>query len=77
MEILNVVILNVVFTLDVLKLSGWLNFTALQNTPPMSVTLDVLKSSGWLNSIASENILLMSVTLDVSKLSGWFNASTK
>jgi len=43
-------------TLDVSKLSGWLNSDAEWNMPPMVVTLDVSKLSGWLNADASENM---------------------
>ena len=39
-------------TLDVSKLSGWLNEIAYCNIWYMSVTLDVSKFSGWLNDIA-------------------------
>ena len=61
-------------TLDVLRLSGWLNADAEQNMRLMVVTLDVSRLSGWLNADAEGNIQLMSVTLDVSRLSGWLNA---
>ena len=39
-------------TLDVSKLSGWLNFESQRpsNIQLMSVTLDVSKLSGWLNT---------------------------
>ena len=40
-------------TLEVSKLSGWLNTTALRNMPYMVVTLDVSKLSGWLNADAA------------------------
>ena len=43
-------------TLDVSKLSGWLNADAplnIANIFPMLVTLDVSKLSGWLNADAS------------------------
>ena len=36
--------------LDVSKLSGWLNASALKNMLVMLVTLDVSKLSGWLNA---------------------------
>ena len=42
-------------TLDVSKLSGWLNADdpyETSNIAPMSVTLDVSKLSGWLNADA-------------------------
>ena len=39
-------------TLDVSRLSGWLNFRADANMYPMSVTLDVSRLSGWLNADA-------------------------
>eukprot|EP00964_Phaeocystis_antarctica_P128449 scaffold92250_cov61-Phaeocystis_antarctica.AAC.2 len=39
-------------TLDVSKLSGWLNTLACPNMPPMVVTLEVSKLSGWLNADA-------------------------
>ena len=39
-------------TLDVLKLSGWLNEIAYCNIWDMSVTLDVSMLSGWLNDTA-------------------------
>ena len=41
-----------VVTLDVLKLSGWLNADAPLNIWPMFVTLDVSKLSDWLNADA-------------------------
>ena len=41
---------SMVVTLDVSKLSGWLNPLALLNMKLMSVTLDVSRVSGWLNS---------------------------
>ena len=41
-----------VVTLDVSKLSGWLNADADQNMRPMSVTLDVSRLSGWSNADA-------------------------
>ena len=37
-------------TLDVSKLSGWLNADARRNMLCMVVTLDVSKLSGWLNA---------------------------
>ena len=40
-------------TLDVLRLSGWLNTDAKLNMESMSVTLDVSRLSGWLNDDAS------------------------
>eukprot|EP00964_Phaeocystis_antarctica_P046653 scaffold26979_cov53-Phaeocystis_antarctica.AAC.4 len=42
-----------VVTLDVSKLSGWLNADARRNMTYMVVTLDVSKLSGWLNADAS------------------------
>ena len=39
-------------TLEVSRLSGWLNADALRNMPPMSVTLEVSRLSGWLNADA-------------------------
>ena len=36
-------------TLDVLKLSGWLNADAPLNMPRMEGTLEVSTLSGWLN----------------------------
>ena len=39
-------------TLDVSKLSGWLNAPVCWNMYCMSVTLDVSKLSGWLNANA-------------------------
>ena len=39
-------------TLEVSKLSGWLNADALRNIKPMSVTIEVSKLSGWLNAKA-------------------------
>ena len=39
-------------TLDVSKLSGWLNADARRNMLCMVVTLDVSKLSGWLNAQA-------------------------
>ena len=41
-----------VVTLEVSKLSGWLNADAPQNIHCMSVTLEVSKLSGWLNTKA-------------------------
>eukprot|EP00964_Phaeocystis_antarctica_P109982 scaffold74377_cov60-Phaeocystis_antarctica.AAC.2 len=66
-------------TLDVSRLSGWLNADAPLNMPYMVVTLEVLKLSGWLNADAdaAENMKRMSVTLEVSKLSGWLNADAR
>ena len=39
-------------TLEVSKLSGWLNADALWNMRAMSLTLEVSKLSGWLNAFA-------------------------
>ena len=39
-------------TLEVSKLSGWLNAAAPSNVLPMFVTLVVSKLSGWLNADA-------------------------
>ena len=39
-------------TLNVSKLSGWLNASALRNIWTIVVTLDVSKLSGWLNASA-------------------------
>ena len=62
-------------TLEVSKLSGWLNADASWNMPYMSVTLEVSKLSGWLNADAWKNMASMFVTLEVLlKLSGWLNA---
>ena len=55
-------------TLEVSKLSGWLNADALRNMLPMFVTLEVSKLSGWLNADAPKNIWYMFVTLEVSQL---------
>merc|ERR1740139_1126096 len=55
-------------TLEMSKLSGWLNDTAYWNIWDMSVTLEVTKLSGWSNSTALSNIPDMSVTLEVSQL---------
>eukprot|EP00964_Phaeocystis_antarctica_P126717 scaffold90380_cov57-Phaeocystis_antarctica.AAC.1 len=55
-------------TLEVSKLSGWLNADALKNMYCMFVTLEVSKLSGWLNAPALENIAYMFVTLEVSQL---------
>jgi len=44
--------LPMLVTLDVSKLSGWLNADATKNMRAMSVTLDVSKLSGWLNADA-------------------------
>jgi len=41
-----------VVTLEVSKLSGWLNADAPWNIKPMLVTLEVSKPSGWLNADA-------------------------
>merc|ERR1719491_2404622 len=54
--------------LEMSKLSGWSNSTALSNIPDMSVTLEVSKFSGWLNANAPRNMLAMVVTLEVSQL---------
>ena len=40
-------------TLEVSKLSGWLNADALRNMSPMFVMLEVSKLSGWLNALAT------------------------
>ena len=40
-------------TLEVSKLSGWLNAAALRNMPFMFVTPEVSKLSGWLNADAT------------------------
>merc|ERR1719162_1278467 len=64
-----------IVTLDVTKLSGWLNAAASSNMPSMVVTSDVTKLSGWLNAAAPSNMPSMVVTLDVSKLSSWSNAA--
>ena len=45
-----------VVTLEVSKLSGWLNADAMENMPSMVVTLDVSKLSGWLNADAPKNM---------------------
>ena len=42
----------VVVTLEVSKLSGWLNADAETNMPYVVVTLEVSKLSGWLNAPA-------------------------
>jgi hypothetical protein len=55
-------------TLDVSRLSGWLNALAFWNMYCMLVTLDVFRLSGWLNAYASQNMRYMFVTLDVSHL---------
>ena len=44
--------LCMVVTLEVLKLSGWLNADAPLNMKPIAVTLEVSKLSGWLNADA-------------------------
>ena len=44
--------LFMVVTLEVSKLSGWLNADAPLNMSPMFVTLEVSKLSGWLNADA-------------------------
>ena len=44
--------LDMLMTLDVSKLSGWLNADAERNISPMLVTLDVSRFSGWLNACA-------------------------
>ena len=64
-------------TLDVSRLSGWLNADAARNIPCMVTTLEVSKLSGWLNAAALWNMYCMFVTLDVSKLSGWLNADAR
>merc|ERR1740139_2070044 len=64
-----------VVTLEMSKLSGWLNADAPRNISAMSVTLEVTKLSGWLNANAFANIPDMAVTLEVSRLSGWLNAT--
>ena len=55
-------------TLEVSKLSGWLNLNALLNMPCMVVTLEVSKLSGWLNADAPRNIWYILVTPEVSQL---------
>ena len=45
--------LYILVTLDVSKLSGWLNADAAINICCMCVTLDVSKLSGWLNAAAT------------------------
>ena len=40
-------------TLDMSKLSGWLNAQASENMRLMVVTLEVSKLSGWLNAVAT------------------------
>ena len=57
-----------VVTLDVSKLSGWLNALASRNIWHMVVTLEVSKLSGWLNADAPRNIWYMVATLEVSQL---------
>ena len=47
---LNIPLMSV--TLEVLKVSAWLNTVASANILPMFVTLDVSKVSGWLNAFA-------------------------
>eukprot|EP00964_Phaeocystis_antarctica_P041074 scaffold23484_cov46-Phaeocystis_antarctica.AAC.2 len=54
-------------TLDVSKLSGWLNALASRNIWRMVVTLEVSKLSGWLNADAPRNIWHMLVTLEESQ----------
>eukprot|EP00964_Phaeocystis_antarctica_P009741 scaffold5300_cov85-Phaeocystis_antarctica.AAC.2 len=61
-------------TLDVSKLSGWLNADAWLNIWYMAVTLEVSKLSGWLNADAPLNMPRMEGTLEVSTLSSWLNA---
>ena len=61
-------------TLDVSKLSGWLNADdpyETSNIAPMSVTLDVSKLSGWLNADARANMPPMFVTCATSQSRGW------
>ena len=55
-------------TLEVSKLSGWLNADAWVNMSPMALTLDVSKLSGWLKDDAKANMPFMVVTLEVSQL---------
>ena len=55
-------------TLDVSKLSGWLNAFAPLNIHSMVVTRDVSKLSGWLNFHAVKNMPAMFVTPEVSQL---------
>ena len=43
-------------TLEVSKLSGWLNALALMNIWYIVVTLEVSKLSGWLNADAPLNM---------------------
>ena len=45
-----------VVTLEVSKLSGWLNAGAPKNMRPICLTLDVSKLSGWLNTDALWNM---------------------
>ena len=44
--------LDMVVTLEVSKLSGWLNAAALWNMQNVFLTLEVSKLSGWLNAAA-------------------------
>ena len=62
-----------VVTLEVSKLSGWLNACAPENMWAIFVTLELSKISGWLNAFALLNMDCMSMTLDVSQLSRWLN----
>ena len=43
-------------TLEVSKLSGWLNAAAPENMDRILVTLEVSKLSGWLNAFALWNM---------------------
>ena len=54
-------------TLDVSKLSGWLNTAALRNIRYMFVTLDVSKLSGWLKAAASYRVEREACTRDAGR----------
>ena len=47
---------RMVVTLDVSRLSGWLNADACSNMYSMVMTLDVSRLSGWLNADVKENM---------------------
>ena len=61
-------------TLDVSRLSDWLNPLVDLNIACIFVTLDVSSVSGWLKARVPLNMLFISVTLDVLSISGWLKA---
>eukprot|EP00964_Phaeocystis_antarctica_P004735 scaffold2566_cov54-Phaeocystis_antarctica.AAC.1 len=72
---------SMVVTLDVSKLSGWLNADARCRVERRACDAGPEVQAGRLGARAraerTENIWTMVVTLDVSKLSGWLNADAR